>query len=161
MSHFCHFWAFLSLLQWNVLKGRCCHDSLALNLSLSGCCLLSLTSVAQGTLYFVPWWTLLYLAGSLPWRFFSVDGWHSGCLGVTVALGPLAVGQSAAGVGSHRSSSVFSETKLETSFSTMSHCIFIALTLSSKVLKWALLVLYLIFGVLKGINFSLTFLTMS
>ena len=36
--------------------------------SLAGACRL-LTSVAWGTLYFVPWSTLLYLAGSLPWRF--------------------------------------------------------------------------------------------
>ena len=47
----------------------------ASNHSLSGHCLPSLTSVAQGTLYFVPWWTLLYVpwwtlsyCGSLPWR---------------------------------------------------------------------------------------------
>ena len=75
MSHFCHFWAFWPLSQWNILYRGCCHDSLASNLSLSGCCLPSLASVAQGTLYFVPWWTLLYVpwwtlfyCGSLPWR---------------------------------------------------------------------------------------------
>ena len=75
MSHFCHFWAFWPLLRWNILKGGCCHESLASNLSLSGCCLPPLTSVAWGMLYFVPWWTLLYVpwwtlfyCGSLPWR---------------------------------------------------------------------------------------------
>ena len=43
----------------------------------------------------------------------------------------------------------------------MSYFIFLALTQLSKVLKWTLLVLYLTFGVLKGIKFSLTFPTMS
>ena len=43
----------------------------------------------------------------------------------------------------------------------MSQLIFLALTQSSKVLKWTLLVLCLAFGVLKGIKFSLTFPTVS
>ena len=75
MSHFCHFWAFWPLSQWNAHWIGFCHDSFALNLSLSGRCLPSHTSVAQGMLCFAPWWTLLYApwwtlfyCGSLPWR---------------------------------------------------------------------------------------------
>ena len=47
--------------------------------------------------------------------------------------------------------------KLKASFSAVSHFIFLALTQSSKVLKG----LYLTSGVLKGINFVLTFCTIS
>ena len=53
-------------------KGCAAVTDFASNLSLSGRCLLPLTSVAQGTFYFVPWWTLLY-CGSLPWRFLSLS----------------------------------------------------------------------------------------
>ena len=75
MSHLCHFWAFWPPLQWNICWMGICRDSLASNLSHSGCCLLSVASVAQGTLCFAPWWTSLYVpwwtlfyCGSLPWR---------------------------------------------------------------------------------------------
>ena len=57
--------------------------------------------------------------------------------------------------------SIFSEMKLETSFSTVSHYIFLALTQSSKVLKLTLLVLCFTYGILKGIKFVLTFPTVS
>ena len=84
-----------------------------------------------------------------------LDVWESPCLLVHWLFGCLWLGALS------RSSSIFSETKLETSFSTVSHFVFLALTQSSKVLKWTLLVLYLISGVLKRIKFSLTFLTVS
>ena len=150
-------------------KGGCCHDSFALNLSLSGPLPVPpLTSVARGTLYFVLWWNLLYVpwstlfyCGSLPWRFllclwgwFWMPGghhcsWSSGCWAVC-GWGRISSVHLLLSVGP---AYVFSETKLEISFSTMSHCIFLAMTQSSKVLKWTLLVLYLISGVLKGIKF--------
>ena len=94
-----------------------------------------------------------------------LDAW-----GVTGPLGLLAAGLSVARVGSlsvHVSvllvgpPSFFSETKLKASFSTVSHFLFLALTQSSRVLKWTLLVLYLTSGVLKGINSVMTFSTMS
>ena len=110
------FWAFLTLLRWNILEGGCCHDSFASNLSLSGhgACL-PLPSVAQGTLYFVPWWTLLYLAGSLPWRFFSLsmgdvlDAWGSPLLLICQLLGCLQLGQDLVGasVALSQSASIF------------------------------------------------------
>ena len=160
---------FLASFELKCSQRGCCRDSFASNLSLSGCCLPSLASVPQGMLYFVPWWTLLYLAGSLPWRslfclcgtFWMPGGhhssWSTSCWAVC-GWGRISSVQSVAPGGSF---SVFSEMKLETSFSTVSHCVFLALTQLSKVLKWTLLVLYVISGVLKGIKFSLTFPTMS
>ena len=157
MSHFCHFWAFWPLSQWSILEGGCCHDILASNLSLSGRCLPSLTSVAQGMLYFVQWWTLLYVqwwtlfyCGSLPWRSLLCQWGHDlNVWGSPFLLGPPAVGLSMQlGKDHHQciccssvqSASIFSsEMKLEKSFSTVSYFIFLALTQLSKVLKWTLL----------------------
>ena len=99
----------------------------------------------------LPWRSLLYLWGMIWMPGGHRFSWSVQLLGCLHGWGRI----------SDRSSSFFSETKLETSFSTVSHFIFLALTQSSKVLKWTLLVLYLTSGVLKGIKFSLTFLTMS
>ena len=164
---------FWPLSQWNVLKGGCCHDSLASNLSLSGWCLpLSLplylrghsilfhggiSSMFHGGLSS----TVVVSHGDLS----SIYGGWSGCLEVTIPfclhrlLGCLQLGWDLAGasVALGWSASAFSEMKRETSFSTMSYFIFLALTQSSKVLKWTLLVLYLISWVLKGVKFLLTF----
>ena len=92
-----------------ILKMVCCCDRFASNLShLWPCSLLSLTSVAQG-IFYVPWWTLLYCipwwtlyCGSLSWRSLLYLWGTFWMPGITAALGLLAVGLSAAGVGSHQ-----------------------------------------------------------
>ena len=82
---------------WNIHRMGCCCKSFALNLSLSGHCLPSLASVAQGTLYFVPWWTLLcvpwwtfFYCGSLPcrsllylWGMIWTSGGHHSSLSIS------------------------------------------------------------------------------